>query len=300
MIKIFKINKNLEDQRLDKYLKRQFSSLTQSFIQKNLRKKNILVNNKTSKANYIIKIDDQIKITNFSKKNFQNFENIKPKIHINKILKQNFKQSILHENENFLVIDKWFGIATQGGTNITMSIDTIIKSISKNYNLVHRLDKETTGLLIIAKNLKYTRLFGQLFKSQKLNKTYLALCNGKPKMKESLVDLLINSKDKKNTIKTKTYYKVLAHNKKISLIQFEPKTGKKHQLRIVAKNLGCPIVGDLKYNLNKSEQNENLKLNSFKLEFIIGNDKYNFNSKLSKDFIDFLNLKKIKFNFKSI
>ena len=300
MIKIFKIDNKSDDQRLDKYLKRKFSGLKQSFIEKNLRKKNILVNNKITKSNYIVKTDDQVKIKNFSEEVYPNFEKVKSKININKSLKQNFRNSVLYENENFLVLDKWSGIATQGGTNISMSIDTIIKNISMQYNLVHRLDKETTGLLIIAKNLKYTKIFGQIFKSQKLKKTYLALCDGKPKLKESYVDLLINSKDKVKTIKTKTYYKVLLYNQKISLIKFEPKTGKKHQLRIVAKNLGCPIIGDLKYNLNKTKQKENLKLNAFKLQFVIGYDEFNFQSALPKDFVNYLQFRNIKFDFKTI
>jgi 23S rRNA pseudouridine955/2504/2580 synthase len=300
LIKIFKIDNKSDDQRLDKYLKRKFSGLKQSFIEKNLRKKNILVNNKITKSNYIIKIDDQVKIKNFSEEVYPNFEKVKSKININKSLKQNFRNSVLYENENFLVLDKWSGIATQGGTNISISIDTIIKNISMQYNLVHRLDKETTGLLIIAKNLKYTKIFGQIFKSQKLKKTYLALCDGKPKLKESYVDLLINSKDKVKTIKTKTYYKVLLYNQKISLIKFEPKTGKKHQLRIVAKNLGCPIIGDLKYNLNKTKQKENLKLNAFKLQFVIEYDEFNFQSELPKDFVNYLKFKNIKFDFKTI
>ena len=300
MIKIYKINETFEDQRLDKYLKRQFSNLTQSFIEKNLRKKNILVNDKTIKSNFIVKKNDLIKIKNFNENTYQRFVIKKTEKKVNKILKKNFENSILYENENFLVIDKWFGIATQGGTNVNISIDTIIKSISPNYNLVHRLDKETTGLLIIAKNLKYTKIFGDLFKTQKLKKIYLALCAGKPRMKESFVDLLINSKDKTKKIKTNTFYKLISNNQKNSLIQFEPKTGKKHQLRLVAKNLGCPIVGDLKYNLNKSKQKENLKLNAFKLEFVIGKDKYSFKSRLPKDFVDFLISNKIKFDFNII
>ena len=300
MIKIYKITRVSEDQRLDKYLKRQFSNLTQSFIEKNLRKKNILVNDKTAKSNCIVKKNDLIKIKNFNENTYQRFVIKKTEKKVNKILKKNFENSILYENENFLVIDKWFGIATQGGTNVNISIDTIIKSISPNYNLVHRLDKETTGLLIIAKNLKYTKIFGDLFKTQKLKKIYLALCDGKPRMKESLVDLLINSKDKTKKIKTNTFYKMLSNKQKYSLIQFEPKTGKKHQLRLVAKNLGCPIVGDLKYNLNKSKQKENLKLNAFKLEFVIGKDKYSFKSRLPKDFVDFLISNKIKFDFNII
>ena len=123
LIKIYKINETFEDQRLDKYLKRQFSNLTQSFIEKNLRKKNILVNDKPTKSNCIVKKNDLIKIKNFNENTYQRFVIKKTEKKVNKILKKNFENSILYENENFLVIDKWFGIATQGGTNINISID---------------------------------------------------------------------------------------------------------------------------------------------------------------------------------
>ena len=295
MIKIFTIHKNTEDQRLDKYLKRVFTSLNQSFIEKNLRKKNILVNNKTSKAKYLINKDDLIIIKNFSKEIYADNKLKKTNKKIDSYLIKSFEKSILHENSNFLVIDKWSGISTQGGTNITISIDTIIKNISSNYNLVHRLDRETSGLLLIAKNLKYTKIFGKLFKLQKIKKIYLALCEGKPKLKESYVDLTIKDKDKNNSVETKTYYKVISYNQKTSLIQFEPKTGKKHQLRIVAKNLGCPIVGDNKYNLNQSNKQENLKLNAHKLEFNIENIVFNYKSKLPKDFTDYVKNKQISY-----
>ena len=295
MIKKIKIITDSENQRLDKFLKKSFSSLTQSFIEKNLRKKNILVNNKMSKAKYLINKNDLIIIKNFSKEIYADNKIKKTNKKIDSYLIKYFEKSILHENSNFLVIDKWSGISTQGGTNITISIDTIIKNISSNYNLVHRLDRETSGLLLIAKNLKYTKIFGKLFRLQKIKKIYLALCEGKPKLKESYVDLAIKDKDMNNSIQTKTYYKVLSYNKKTSLIQFEPKTGKKHQLRIVAKNLGCPIVGDKKYNLNQSNKKENLKLNAHKLEFDIENIVFDYKSKLPKDFTDYVKNKQISY-----
>ena len=299
MIKILIIDDSSADQRIDRFLKRNFQNLSQSFIEKNLRKKNILLNKHLTKSNQIIKVDDKITIKNFSEEIYQKFERKKSNLTINKSLITNFKKSILYENDNFLIIDKWSGIASQGGSNIVISIDTIIKNISENYNLVHRLDKETSGLMIIAKNLKYTRLFGKLFKSQKLKKTYLAICDGMPKLKESYVNLNIkNNSDK--VIKTQTFYKILSYNNKTSLIKFEPKTGKKHQLRIVAKNLGCPIVGDIKYNLNSNKQKENLKLNAFMLEFDIEDNQFKITSSIPKDFTDYLKFKDIKFNSKII
>ena len=300
MIKIFIIDKNSADQRLDRFLKRNFDNLSQSFIEKNLRKKNILLNQHFTKSNRIIKADDKITIKNFSNEIYEKFENKKSIPNINKSHIKDFKQSILYEDDNFLIMDKWSGIAAQGGTNISISIDTIIKNISENYNLVHRLDKETSGLMIIAKNLRYTRFFGKLFKSQKLKKTYLAICDGVPKIKESYVDLDINSNINYKVIQTKTFYKVLLYNNKTSLIKFEPKTGKKHQLRIVAKNLGCPIVGDKKYNLNETKKEENLKLNAFMLEFNIDDNKFKVTSALPKNFTEYLKLKSIKFNPKII
>ena len=299
MIKILIIDDSSADQRIDRFLKRNFQNLSQSFIEKNLRKKNILLNKHLTKSNQIIKVEDKITIKNFSEEIYQKFERKKSNLTINKSLITNFKKSILYENDNFLIIDKWSGIASQGGSNIVISIDTIIKNISENYNLVHRLDKETSGLMIIAKNLKYTRLFGKLFKSQKLKKTYLAICDGMPKLKESYVDLNIkNNSDK--VIKTQTFYKILSYNNKTSLIKFEPQTGKKHQLRIVAKNLGCPIVGDINYNLNSNKQKENLKLNAFMLEFDIEDNQFKITSSIPKDFTDYLKFKDIKFNSKII
>ena len=300
MIKILIIDDSSADQRIDRFLKRKFQNLSQSFIEKNLRKKNILLNKHLTKSNQIIKVDDKIIIKNFSEEIYQKFEKKKRTSNINKSHIADFKQSILYENDNFLIIDKWSGIATQGGSNVSISIDTIIKNISENYNLVHRLDKETSGLMIIAKNLQYTRFFGKLFKSQKLKKTYLAICDGAPKIKESYVDLDIKSDIDDKVIQTKTFYKVLLYNNKTSLIKFVPKTGKKHQLRIVAKNLGCPIVGDQKYNVNQSRLWENLKLNAFKLEFDIEDNEFNITSALPKDFNDYLKLKNIKFNPKII
>ena len=299
MIKILIIDDSSADQRIDRFLKRNFQNLSQSFIEKNLRKKNILLNKHLTKSNQIIKVEDKITIKNFSEEIYQKFERKKSNLTINKSLITNFKKSILYENDNFLIIDKWSGVASQGGSNIVISIDTIIKNISENYNLVHRLDKETSGLMIIAKNLKYTRLFGKLFKSQKLKKTYLAICDGMPKLKESYVDLNIkNNSDK--VIKTQTFYKILSYNNKTSLIKFDPQTVKKHQLRIVAKNLGCPIVGDIKYNLNSNKQKEDLKLNAFMLEFDIEDNQFKITSSIPKDFTDYLKFKDIKFNSKII
>ena len=96
MIKIFKIEQSSEDQRLDKYLKREFLNLNQIFIEKNLRKKNILVNNQKVKSKYLVKNGDEIIIKNFSKELYSNFEKKKKNPEINKLIKKNFDESILY------------------------------------------------------------------------------------------------------------------------------------------------------------------------------------------------------------
>jgi len=282
LIKIFQIKKKDEALRLDKWLKKNFSSLNQSFIEKNIRKKNILVNRVKKTANYKLVQEDKITILNFDKEKYKHFPSIKK-------LQDLFNSSIIYENSNFIILNKWSGIATQGGSKINISIDHIIKYFSRSFNLVHRLDKETSGLLIIAKNLEYTKIFGQMFKNQEIEKIYIALCQGHPKNSESIVELDIPDKQKINLKhKTKTYYKVLHVKNKLSQIIFIPKTGKTHQLRIVSKKLGCPIIGDAKYNIQQKFKNEKLKLNAYLLCFKIKKKIYEFSSILPTHFQDFI------------
>ncbi len=298
MIKVIKIKEEL-DIRLDKFLKIEFTSLTQGYIEKNIRKKNILINELKTTSKYIVKKNDQLKILNYNKENFKNRIIFKKKIDIPFSLINRFNTSIIFQNKDFLILNKWSLIATQGGTKINISIDDIINKISKDYKLVHRLDKDTSGLLIISKNRNTAKLFGHLFKASLIKKTYLAICEGKPRLKESHVDLNIKNKFNKIEI-TKTYYKELYHYKGLSLILYKPTTGKTHQLRIVSKNLTCPIVGDKKYNNQSKFKNEILKLNAHILEFVINNKKFIFYSDLPKDLKDFMKKNNLKYLKKNI
>ena len=289
MIKNFKVQEKDEETRIDRWLKRNFSSLNQNFIEKNLRKGLIKINHSKVKANYKVIKNDIVNIFNYSKDNYRHI--IKKLIHnkIPKDLKKKFDKSIIFENEDFIVINKWSDISTQGGSEKNISIDDIIKTISRSYNLVHRLDKETSGLLLIAKNLKITKIFGKLFKEQKIKKIYVAICQGVPKNLNSVVKLRINDKrNSSNTSQSVTKYKVLKNKKKLSIILFRPLTGKTHQLRIVSKHLNCPIIGDKKYNKQRKYNLEKLKLNAFFLQFVINNKEYEFKSKLPNHFDAFL------------
>ena len=294
MIKNIKILNNL-NQRLDKYLKHKYTSLTQGFIEKNIRKKNILINNSTTKANYLVKVNDELKILNFHETLYKNKIIFKKNLKISKEILDKFKRSIKFENNDFIVLNKWSQIATQGGSKINISIDHIIKNINSQYRLVHRLDKETSGLLLIAKNLNYAKKLSSLFKQKEITKYYIALCEGNPKNNNSQVKLEIKNKKLKieNTL---TNYKLLSKNKSISSILFNPQTGKTHQIRIVSKNLGCPIVGDDKYNFYSKYKKENLMLHAFALRFTINTEKFEFISILPDYFLNFIKKNNLKIN----
>tara|TARA_A100001011_G_scaffold383277_1_gene454253 strand:+ start:1427 stop:2341 length:915 start_codon:yes stop_codon:yes gene_type:complete len=294
LIKNIKIKKDYQI-RLDRYLKKCFTSLTQSFIEKNIRKKNILINNSVTKAKYLVKLNDELKILNFHETLYKNKIIFKKNIKITKEILSEFKKSIIFENNDFIVLNKWSQIATQGGSKIKTSIDHIIKNINEQFRLVHRLDKETSGLLLIAKNLNYAKRLSFLFKQKQITKFYVALCEGNPKNNVSEVKLKIKNK-KLKIEETLTNYKVLNKNNKISSILFNPQTGKTHQLRIVSKKLGCPIVGDNKYNVYSKYAKENLMLHAFALRFSINNKKFEFISNLPEYFINFMKKNNLKIN----
>ena len=128
----------------------------------------IKLNKKKVKSSFKVKINDKIEFFNFDFK--ENIVQKKNKFEpSNEIIKAN-EDLIIDDNKDFIVLNKWPQIATQGGSKIKISIDHIIKNISSQYRLVHRLDKETSGLLLIAKNLNYAKKLSSLFKKKEITK----------------------------------------------------------------------------------------------------------------------------------
>ena len=283
------VSKFDDDTRIDRWLKRRFSSLNQAFIQNKLRRGLIRVNEKKVKANYKLIANEIISIREYSEKKYPDLVKLVNNKIIPEEVKLKFKNSLIYECNEFLIINKWSGISTQGISKIEISINDLIKSISDNYNLVHRLDKETSGLLIIAKNYQATKLFGKLFREKLIEKIYIAACQGIPKNLKSVVKLDINKKNNHNySTQTITKYVVIAKSKKISLNAFKPLTGKTHQLRIVSKYINCPIIGDSIYNKSNNYKKEKLKLNAHYLKFNFNDQEYEFKSTLPTHFINFM------------
>ena len=124
-----------------------------------MRKGIIRLNREISHAKKVVYKNDIIEIREFDNSVY-NLEKKFIKLELPKKYIEIFNSSIIFNNNDFMVINKWKGIPTQGGNKILISVDSIIKSMSRNMNLVHRLDKETSGILIISKNYQSTRYFG--------------------------------------------------------------------------------------------------------------------------------------------
>ena len=293
--KNIKVNNIDDETRIDRWLKRRFPLLTQSFIENKLRRGLIKINQKKVKSNYQVLAGDVINISKFSEKIFSTIKITKTKKFVPKEIFSIFKSSIIYESLDFMIINKWTGISVQGASKKEISIDDIINKISNNFSLVHRLDKETSGLLIIAKNYKAAKAFGKLFRDHKIEKTYFAICHGIPRNLSSIVKLKINNKKSNKNLQTITKYKVVNRSNQISLIFYKPLTGKTHQLRIVSKYLNCPIIGDSKYGNSNKFLKEQLMLNAFYLQFTFKNHQYKFSSILPKNILKFM--KRINLTF---
>ena len=283
MKKKFVVTSDFINSRLDRWFRKNVCDVPQSLIERNIRKGNIKVNHKRKKSSYKLKKDDQISTYNI------NFKINKHKITNNKYRATkkdlSFSSSMFIENnENFVVINKPSGISVQSGTKSKKNIIDILRS-TKEFSgytpyTVHRIDKDTTGILIVAKNREYAQLFTSLFRIRKIHKTYLGIVVGQlQKNKGTFKDELIYF-DNEKKIKSIgiTHYTVLDSNNNYSLLKLNPETGKKHQLRKQLLIHGNPILGDRKYSMLKNLPNKrnNLMLHAYKINFSIAGTKYNF------------------------
>ncbi len=301
MPKKFIVNKDYHNSRLDRWFRHNVSDVPQSLIEKFVRKKIIKINKKKIKKPYRVMLNDVVEIYGIEKIKKNDYSK-KIKYKPSEKEKKTYGGFIIENNENFIVINKPRGIPTQSGTKSFKNIIDILKDTeffenSKPY-VVHRLDKETSGVMIVAKNREYAQLFTSLFRIRKIHKTYLAIAHGKVDENIKLLDhdLVAYEKNRKVIQKAISHLRILKSNDKFSFLELKPITGRKHQLRKQLYNIGNPIVGDGKYfiNIQKGEfKKKDLMLHAFKLKFMINDIKYNFEAKYSDEFNNF-----IKKNFK--
>ena len=302
MNKSFVVYSTYSGMRLDRYLRNKLGKIPQSLIEKNLRTGKIRLNNKKIKSSTKLKLNDHIELFNFKfeEKIIQN----KIKFHPSNVIIKENENLIIDNNENFIVLNKSSGISVQGGTKSKKNlIDIFTKSKifegTKPFS-VHRLDKDTSGVFIMAKNRETAQLLTSLFRLRKIHKTYIAICHGEiEKNSGEWNDNLVRYDNGKKIIeKAKTTYKILDKNSNSSLVEMNPITGRKHQLRKQLFNIGHSIYGDKKYNSENSMKgiNKNLMLHSYQIRFIIKDRKYTFKASLPDYFQKLLKTKRLRFS----
>lgn len=237
--------------RLDRFLCQKFD-ISFALAQKIIRQKKVKVNDKRVNANYRVEEGDDIRI-------FEKLPNriAKPKKinKISEIQRQKFLSWIIYQDQNLIAINKPSGIASQGGTAINISIDDFLYNTPMQ--LVHRLDKDTSGVLLIAKNAKIAQFLTDLFKNKSVKKTYLALVDGAVKKDKGQINIALkkqllgkNEKVRPNLEEGKeaiTNFKLIKNFDNYSLLELKPLTGRTHQLRVHCKEIGHPILNDVKY-----------------------------------------------------
>ena len=225
MKKSYIVDSTCNDMRIDRWIRNKLGKIPQSLIEKNLRNGNIKLNKKKVKSSQKIKNNDKIDLFNidFKEKFIQKSIKFVPS---KEIIKSNENQ-IIENNDDFIVLNKNSGISVQGGTKSKKNLDDIfakseIYKDSKPYS-VHRLDKDTSGVFIMAKKRESAQLFTSLFRLRKVHKTYLAICHGElDKDFGEWNDSLIRYDGEKKIIeKAKTIFKVLDKNSEASLVELK-------------------------------------------------------------------------------
>ena len=302
MKKSYTVDSTCNDMRIDRWKRLKIGKIPQGLIEKYLRSGKIKINKKKIKSSTKVKTNDIIDFFNLEFK--ESILQKKIKFEPSKEIIKSNEDQIIDNNENFIVLNKSSGISVQGGTKSKKNlVDIFAKSEifqgTKPYS-VHRLDKDTSGVFIMAKTRESAQLLTSLFRLRKVHKTYLAICHGEldKDSGEWNNDLVRFDGEKKIIEKAKTIYKVLDKNSEASLVELKPITGRKHQLRKQLYALGQPIFGDIKYKLSNSARglNKNLMLHSYQIKFIINDVKHTYTALLPDYFRRLLKTKRLRFS----
>lgn len=252
-----------ENIRLDRWFSRHYPELKNGQIQRLIRGKNIKVNGAKTSTDYRLQIGDEIRIPpiNIEEKSDKPRDLSKADIEFMRSL-------VIYKDEDVIVLNKPFGIAVQGGTKTERHIDGMLDALrfekQEKPRLVHRLDRDTSGVLVIARTAQSASKLTEAFKTRKAKKIYWAVVVGTPKLLSGKIDAPLmkvpNAKGREQMKidfdegqRAQTLYRVLdSLASKTSWLELAPLTGRTHQLRVHCMALETPILGDVKYGGEKA------------------------------------------------
>ena len=250
--------------RLDRWFKRRFPHIPHGRVEKLLRTGQLRVNGKRVKGSHRLEAGEIVRIPPLPEKT-----DWKPKRSINPADVAFMKSLVIFENDELIALNKPSGLAVQGGSKTTRHIDGLLPALGEGCRLVHRLDRDTSGVLLVAKNAKAAAAIGRVFQTRSAEKIYWGITNGVPKplageikgyMAKGQTDDAFGKKNAgreimmavrhgtPNAKHAKTLYQtVQSAGKRAAWIAMQPLTGRTHQLRLHAQLLGAPLAGDPKY-----------------------------------------------------
>ena len=250
------INKDNEGRRLDNFLLSIYKGVPKTKIYKIIRKGEVRINSSRAKPHSKLAFEDIIRIppnliSDKSHKKFINDKDID--FHLS---------NIIYDDSNYLILNKRHGISVHGGTNNRVGlIDLVRKKFGENFDLCHRLDKNTTGCLVFGKNKKAVKYFNKTLSNNDIKKTYLAILKGRLKKNISINKSIY--KDDPEKLKTsKSKIKIIQRFKDCTLTEIEISTGRTHQIRIHTSSINHPILFDDRYGdylFNKSFKTKSIK-----------------------------------------
>lgn len=293
-----KLVADIENVRLDMYIAQKNDKLSRSMIQKLIEDGEILVNGQTKKISYKVHTGDEIEINIPEPKE----TNIKP---------QNIPVEVIYEDSDIIVVNKPKGMVVHpanGNPDGTL-VNAILALCKDNLSgiggeirpgIVHRLDKDTSGLLIIAKNDLAHKNISEQIKNRQVKKIYIALVKGNVAEDEATIDMPIgrSTKDRKKMAVRKdgktaiTHFKVLKRYNKYTLLEIKIDTGRTHQIRVHMAEIGHPVVGDMVYSSGKNEfgiEGQMLHAKSLDFKHPVTGKEMHLEADLPQYFVDVLN-----------
>ncbi|MDC1093717.1 23S rRNA pseudouridine(955/2504/2580) synthase RluC [Porticoccus sp.] len=272
-VKFVEITSEHSDQRIDNYLFTLLKGVPKSRIYRIIRKGEIRINGSRIKPDYKLNEGDKIRIPPVRIAEREAF--ILP----SKKLQYSLEKNILYEDDALLVLNKPSGLAVHGGSGIKLGLIEALRLIRPKtdyFELVHRIDRETSGCLIVAKKRSSLRYLQEQMRSKRISKVYRALATGKWPRGMKRIDLplmafeqktgekivRVNPKGKKSV----TIFSVMKRYRNFTLLEALLETGRTHQIRVHAQHIGCPLAGDNKYGLD--DINKDIRKSGLKRMFL--------------------------------